>query len=263
MKKTLVVIGGLFVLLVVAIFGIFFITSGIVKTADDFFQQVSDGNFKKSRDFLAEEFKAATSPEEFEVFLTESALIDFKEASWNSRSVANGSGELEGVVLTKSGGSIPVQMSFVKELGAWKIYAIQKKGAGLNAAATEDVPIPTKAEAAVLIKDTTRDFAAAINSKDYTQFHADLAKEFQEQVPLEKFNEIFSVFIESEVDLSVLENLQPMFTAEPALSAEGVLLLEGYFASKPSRVKFSYKYVLRGTKWELLGIVVNIEPIDG
>ncbi|QEG34152.1 hypothetical protein [Bythopirellula goksoeyrii] len=262
MKKLLAVVGILLALIAVGIFCVFFITSGIVETADGFFQQVAGGNIVESRDYLAEEFKAATTQDELKTFLTESTLVDFKEASWNSRSVANGSGELEGTVLTKTGGSIPLKISFVKESGAWKIYGIQKKDAGLNTEATNDVAIPTKAEAAVLIKETTQDFAAAINAKDYTQFHAGLSREFQEQVPLEKFNEIFSVFIDSAVDLSVLEKLEPMFTAEPAMSAEGVLALEGYFPSKPSRVKFSYKYVWRDKKWELLGINVDIEPVD-
>ncbi len=88
-----------------------------------------------------------------------------------------GTGHLEGDVSTKSGGKIPLTLTFVKENGGWKIYSIQKSQAGLVAESGGQA-IPSKTEAAKLAVDTTLSFARAVNANDLKAFYAQTAAEF-------------------------------------------------------------------------------------
>jgi hypothetical protein len=262
--KNILTVLGIIVLGIGVLIGvIFYATSGVVETADSFFKAVADGNFNTARSHLSEEFKASTSKEEFQAFLEESALTEFAEAFWHNRSVSIGSGTLEGEVTTKSGGTIPLTMAFVKEDSGWKIYSIQKSTAGLQSASNGSLAIPSKTEAAQIVDETTLDFANAVNAKDFSEFHAQMAKELKEQYSVAQLTQIFQPFISQELDLTVLQNFEPMFTSEPALSAEGVLQLEGYYPTTPSRAHFTYKYVYRFTSWKLISVNINLKPIEG
>ena len=108
-------------------------------------------------------------------FLKDSSLAEYESASWSSRSVTTNTGELEGTVTTAQG-PIPIKITFVKDADGWKIQYIEREPTGI--ANEVDVTIPTLEESAELVKTTTSDFAAAVNNKDFTEFHATIAKEF-------------------------------------------------------------------------------------
>lgn len=257
-KIVLGVLAAFVVLVVVSIAAVFFFTGGIVETADTFFKEVAAGNMDGAWNHLSADFKESTPRPEFEAFLRDSSLVDYESASWTNRSITASSGSLEGTVTT-SDGTIPIKITFVKDAGEWKIQFIEKEASGI--ASEVEVPIPSLEESAELVKTTTSDFAAAVNNNDFTEFHATVAQEFQEQLSPEKFAEVFATFIDQEIDLSVLEDMEPAFTSDPGLSADKTLLLEGYFPSTPMRTYFSYTYVKRPAGWKLLGLDVNIKPI--
>ena len=119
------------------------------------------GDMQRARSYLAVDFRATTSEDELRQFLGRSALLDYSQSHWSNRQVSiGGTGHLEGDVSTKSGGKIPLTLTFVKENGGWKIYSIQKSRAGLVAESGGQA-IPSKTEAAKLAVDTTLSFAFA------------------------------------------------------------------------------------------------------
>lgn len=261
MKKFLIVLGSIAAGAALILAVVFYATSGAVESADGFFKSVAAGDFERAKTYLAEEFKSSTSDEELLAFLERSELDDYASSDWGGRSVDTSSGKLTGKVITSSGGAIPITVTFVREGGEWKIYYIERESSGLSDRAAE-VSLPTRTEAAEIVKATTKDFAVAVNAKDLGSFHATASDAFREQVPLEKLNESFSAFLTQDIDLTVLQNYEPMFTSEPALSADGVLAVEGYFPTTPSRAWFSYTYVYRGVGWKLLGIDFNVRPVE-
>lgn len=261
MKKALLILGCIIGIGVLVFAIVFYTTSGAVETADSFFKAAATGDVDRAKQFLAEGFKSSTSDEELMSFLEGAGLLDYRESKWGGRSVDTSSGKLTGKVLTESGGTIPLTITFVREDGAWKIYYIQREGAGVDTAAAEQIKLPTRAEASEIVKVTTDEFAQAVNAKDLGPMHANSALEFQQQVSLEQFNENFAPFLDGDIDLSVLQDFEPMFTSDPALSADGVLRLEGYFPTTPSRALFKYSYVYRDSDWQLLGINFTVAPV--
>lgn len=127
-KKILIgclVIGGLIVVIV------FLLTSGLTKSANQFFSLIENGEIEKAYQSTSKEFQASISESEFESFLSGTSLIDFKSASWSSRSIENNIGELEGSIETKDGGVVPIKINLVKEEGKWKILSIEKTPGGV------------------------------------------------------------------------------------------------------------------------------------
>lgn len=195
-------------------------------------------------------------------FLDGAGLLDYRESDWGGRSVDTSSGKLTGKVITNSGATIPLTITFVRESGEWKIYHIQREEVGLAASSADEADLPSRAEAAELVKATTNAFTDAVNARDLSLFHAQTAPEFQREISPEEFNELFADFVTQEIDLSVLGDYEPMFTSNPALSAQGVLRLEGYYPTRPSRAQFGYTYQFAGDEWQLIGIKFNLSPTE-
>lgn len=257
MNKWLKILLGVAVFLVLAIAAAFFFTSGIVETADDFFKAVKSKDMAKARSFLAEEFKASTDEKALNDFLSSSALLNFKECKWSNRQISGGRGELEGSVTTETGGAIPIKMMFVKEKDAWKIYAIQKPAAGLKAESSPPA-VPTKSAQVALVKQSMRDFIISINNKSMEHFRSTVSQLWQKQYTTEKLNQAFKVIIDSGVNWSVLNDLDPVIMSDPVVDKDGVLLLEGHYPTKPGRVYFKQKYIYEGVAWKLLGFNIEV-----
>ena len=237
---------------------VFTLTSGIVETADSFFKAVEQQDYSKAYGYLSEDFQYSISEDNFKSFLESSALVNYAGAEWDSRSISNGEGTLEGSVKTKSGGVIPIKLKLVKENDEWKIYSIQKPDTGIVSEGSTAIKIPDEEKRIKLVKDSMHDFALAVNAKDFTEFHKHISKNFQDQFSPEKLFEIFKSFSEQNIDLTVLDPLQPLFDEAPQIDEQGILILVGHYATTPNVTYFKLKYYER-PNWKLMGINVDIK----
>jgi hypothetical protein len=122
MKTFLKVLVGLAVLISVVIAvlaGIgFYATSGMTDTANEFFRAVKQQDMTKAHGYLAAEFKASTDEAALKTFLSQSAILNFKETSWSGRSLSDGRGDLRGSITTETGGYVPIRVVLVKEVAS-------------------------------------------------------------------------------------------------------------------------------------------------
>jgi len=258
MKKLLKIVLGIVVVFVLAIVVVFYFTAGMAGAADEFFASIKRQDIAAARSYLSEDFKASTDEAALKDFLTRGALLNFKETSWSSRQISGGRGELEGEVITESGGVVPMKLLFVKENGAWKIYGIQKLTAGLQTEQSSP-NIPAKADQVVLVKQAMHDFAVSVNDKSMEHFHRTVAQLWQRQFTLQKFDEAFGPFFDLGVDLTVLDGFEPSIEPVAGLDENGVLILQGYFPTQPSKVAFTQKFIYEGVGWKLVGFKINID----
>ena len=122
---------------------------------------------------------------------------------------------------------------------------------------------PTEAEAQTLVKNTTAEFANAIEKEDFKAFRENSSKEFQSQFSDEQVKTTFKSFTEQkELIVPILRDaskMNPKFTTPPALREEkgySILVTNGSFDTKPA-TKFTNEYVYQDGKWKLL--TVNIQ----
>jgi hypothetical protein len=118
---------------------------------------------------------------------------------------------------------------------------------------------PNKADQVVLVKQSMKDFAVAINNKNMEGFRKTISQLWQKQVTTEQLNKVFAPFIENDIDLTALDPLEPSLDNEAKIDENGVLTIVGRYPTKPSQVTFEQKYIYEGTSWKLVGLNVNIK----
>jgi hypothetical protein len=256
MKKWMVILLGLVVVITVAITAVFYSTSRMVDTAEAFFAAVRQNDIAKARGYLAEDFKANTDERAFQAFLTKSALSQFKQSSWSSREVSGDRGELVGSITTDGGGLVPLKVSFVKENGSWKIYAIQKPTAGLQAESSSP-SVPARADSIALVKQSIHDFVVSVEKKNMEHFRGTVSQLWQKQVTTEKLNEAFKPIMDADANWSILNSVEPVLSSDVRVDDSGVLLLIGHYPTKPSQVHFEQKFIYEGVAWKLIGFKIQ------
>ena len=252
MKTFLKVIVGVFVAIVLLVAAIFYFTAGLADAADTFFKAVKRQDFAAARASMSEEFKASTSEAALREFLAKSALLNYKEASWNKREISNGRGELNGTIVTENGGSIPITLTFVKENGAWKIYSIQKPSAGLKGGDTSSSDLPRQDEQMTLVRQTLRDFTASLRAHSMAHFRDAASQLWQEQFPLEKFEDSFGSAYDGTAVFESAADATPQLEYADRLGDEGQLVVSGTVKGA-KLIEFQAKYIREGTAWKLIG----------
>lgn len=286
-KKILI---GFLVFVVAIVVLVFYATSGMTDSAENFLKEAGAKQYDKAYSMLSEDFKKATSKEEMIAFLKDAGLDSYKSASWGNRSFEGKRGELEGSITTASGGAVPLTIKFIKAAdGNWQIYAISKPQAGTQiessqkkqantkeetskratqaapAANAEPAKVPIEGKPADsksyinLTKETIHDFAASINKKNMEAFRNTTASLFQDQFSVEQFNQAFKSFMDMGIDFTVLDTMQPIFDPKPAIDSDGVLLIKGYYETKPNRFYFDLRYVQESGEWKLVRINADIK----
>jgi hypothetical protein len=257
MKKIAVVLLVAVVAIVAVVVVVFFMTGGIVDTADRFFTAAAAGDDQLARSELSAAFLADMSDAELAAFLDRIRQLGYVGASWHTRSIENDQGQLEGSIETDDGGKVPVMVTLVKEGDGWRILAVRLEAAGV-VAAPAGPRVPDAAEQERLVDGSIQALAQAINSADFSGFHASVARLWQAQTTAAELRQAFASFVDQQIDLTVLSGMEPVFSAEPSLDADGVLHLVGYYPSQPAVTHFELDYVYEHPDWKLLGAGVEL-----
>lgn len=119
-------------------------------------------------------------------------------------------------------------------------------------------PIPAEDQLKQMIDKTMWDFALAIKAKDFTGFYQNVAERWQAQITKDDLDRAFKKFIDQDVDLTVLQHLEPVLIEPPTIDRHGLLVLEGYYPSQPSFTNFTLKYLYEEPDWKLFVITVRL-----
>ena len=278
------VLGGFILLIVLAVGLAFYLTAGMTKTAETFFKEVAAKQYDQAYALTSADFKKVVSKEQMIAFLKQNGLDSFQSASWGNRSAEGNRGVIEGSIIT-SAGAIPLTIKMVKAGDSWQIYSIDKPAAGTqiekevkNPGDTAGRPAeatqasaqpasPKPAESAVqdtdaaytkLVKETLHTFALSINQKNMEGFRQSVSKALQDAVSTEKFNNAFKVFIEKNVDFTIVDPMQPVFDSKPVIN-DGILTLKGHYDTTPNKLYFNLSYMQENGAWKLTNIDVNVK----
>jgi hypothetical protein len=240
-----------------------YLTSGMTDTAEAFFRNISEKQYTKAYSYLSEDFKQAVSKDKMIAFMQQTGLEKYKNANWGNRSFEGNRGEIEGTIETTTGSAIPITIHFVKlDDGSWRIYAIDKPASGVkieNKPVNTDMPaVPDANESIVLVKDTIRHFARAVNNKDMGKFHTFASQAFQKEVSVAKLNRAFKSFMDMNIDFMVLDSMKPVLDPKPVLN-NGILVIRGYYETSPKKLYYDLSYIRENKQWKLLNMNIEIK----
>lgn len=122
--------------------------------------------------------------------------------------------------------------------------------------------VPAARPLEALVKSSLMTFNDANVTGNYTVLHAKISKPFAQKFPPEKLKEAFKEFHEKNIDIDVVSAMTPVYDEPPRVDDDGKLLLRGYFATEPARVKFEMDFIPSDAEWKLISlhVVVGAAP---
>lgn len=124
--------------------------------------------------------------------------------------------------------------------------------------------VPEKAEIRKMTEETMTAFGEALKKKDFSDFYENIADIWKKQTSAEKLLATFEPMTGPNFDiLGIVKELKPTFDPEPDVNSDGVLIIKGYYPTKPNHVNFDLKYLQEDDEWKLVGINVKMAPPEG
>lgn len=130
---------------------------------------------------------------------------------------------------------------------------------------SSDDLVPSESVVEGLVKDTTDEFADAVDSEDFEALHSSASSDFQSTYSASEMRTAFKSYIDKKrIVLPVLRkagSADAEFSRPPSIRTEKglkILMAAGKFKTKPYNVRFDYEYVMRDGEWKLLKLVINI-----
>lgn len=120
--------------------------------------------------------------------------------------------------------------------------------------------VPSERVLKALTLESMQAFGKAVAAKDFTAFHKQISELWREQITPAKLKSIFQTFIEQEIDLDPVLQMDPEFDQPAVIDEDGVLVIQGRYDTRPSGVQFRLKYVNEKSAWKLVGIKVDVKP---
>ena len=125
--------------------------------------------------------------------------------------------------------------------------------------------VPSESELQSMVKETTADFAQAIDTGDFSEIYSKASTDFQNTYTEDQMKDVFKPFLQKKStvlpSLNRASSVDADFSPAPSIRTEqglSILVLNGTFPTKPLNVKFEYEYVLRGGEWKMLKLVVKM-----
>jgi len=238
------------------------IHSLVKATMLDFALAVKAKDFTGFHKNIAKFWQARTSSNElaqiFKSFIDQEmdlTVLDDLTPSLANKPALNSQGWLviEGAYPTKPS-AVDFILKYKKEGFDWKLVGIE-----VNVAPSRPT-LPSDETIKELVNATMLDLAIAIKAKDFKGFYKKIASLWKEQTTPEALAENFRSFTDQNLDLTVLQALDPVFTKAPALDENDWIIIEGYYPSEPSRTYFAVKYLNEQGLWKLAAVDLNVTP---
>ncbi len=231
---------------------------GMENVADDFFGAVNKNDYYSAYDLTSDDFQLSISPDGLKKFLKSSHLIDAEKLQWTSSNVDNGVGFLSGKIISAGGKKIKIRMAFVEQNDNLRILSITRESSG-NIATAGKLAMPGIDKIVELTRATFNDFAKAVNTADFNNFHSNISRDWRQQTTAPALQELFGEFIDKKIDLAVIEDAKLIFSENPNLSDDGILKLKGIFIAEPWDVHFTLDYVYEFPDWKLFSLSVELK----
>ena len=176
---------------------------------------------------------------------------------------------ISGIIALAVVGSIALGCNCNKSFDLGNISSSSNSSSGTSKDAPADTgkngDVPSDSVVEGLVKDSTEQFAEAIQSEKFDDFRSNASTDFQNTYSADEMRDAFKSYINKKsLVVPILRKAKDAdadFTTPPSIRTEKglkVLMANGKFPTKPYAVRFDYEYVMRGGEWKLLKLVVNI-----
>lgn len=112
-----------------------------------------------------------------------------------------------------------------------------------------------------LVKEALITFNDANMTGNYEVMRLRTAKPFQDKFTAADLHEMFKGFGEQDIDISTVAGMD-IVEDVPGKVENGVLTLDGHFATRPLEVSYTLDFIVEDNDWALIGIDVSAHPVE-
>ena len=128
-------------------------------------------------------------------------------------------------------------------------------------ASAADIQAPSDDQVVELADRAMRVFITSVREKSMQALWNHVSRQLREQFSVAQLDEAFKSFYSVPITGEPLAGKSPIFTAGPTIDGNSNLVVDGYYATTPSRVSFHLVFAMEGRAWKVVGINVNAKPI--
>jgi hypothetical protein len=254
-KKIFLILGGIVVVIAAIVGIVFYATSGITRTADQFFAKAHSGDMAAVYAMTSAELRNTADADALAAFIKDNRFDKVAKTSWSSRSIENNVGTLDGSVTLDDGGVIPLRMQLVSEGGEWKVSLIKLAEAGVSGGGAGDVPPDN--EVANLVTFHTGVFLDGVKQNDVSYF-----KQFWvDDVSEDELKKLVATMRQAPDAVEALRDVRPVVEQARALD-NGGFQADGYLESPRWRYDYTYQFVRPAGDWKLLSFEYKLRKAN-
>lgn len=239
----------------------------------EFFDLIGSGKTQQAYESSAFAFRAQQSVKAFETTVKEQGLAGFATAVWESPLIEGRTAKMRGEITAPAGQKMALVVTLNDESGRWRVFAIRTPrnretgmaanlfgSVGRTTEFTEaiDRPIPDDKTVRTLALETLLFFNDAIGERSFEEFYKKVSKTWQKQLTVGQLNRAFQPFVDNNVNIAGIKEMEPVLEGPAHVSSEGLLVISGEYRTTPYRVIFSLRFIYELPKWKLFGIDVTL-----
>jgi len=121
--------------------------------------------------------------------------------------------------------------------------------------------VPDNLKITILIKNALIALNNANLTGNYSVLRDLAAPGFGQANNPAKLAQVFQKLRDLKIDLAPTVLFKPVLTKQPFIAKNGLLVMEGYFDTRPERVNFEFAFQMVGDQWKLFGLRVDTAPV--
>ena len=239
---------------------VFVSTADSADLADRYLTALSEGRVSEAYQLTSTTFREEQGPEAFADVVDIVSMTTHELESWENRTLDhNHFNIITGTLTTASGGTLPFVLEVVEEGGEWRVMALTGPGRTDVGPGAWFRQVPKETKLKRIVRETMLDFDQAVRDRALRQFY-DTMWTARTEISYWKFELTFQGFLDDDVDLSGVQQVEPEFVDPPKLdrTSEGTLLVvNGRFDAEGGQVPFTFRYKYKHPIWLLLNINVG------
>ena len=251
--------GGLFLWVAVT-------TGDSAVAAESFLSLIEDGRTHDAYLATASPFREAQDEATFVKFMQRLDIRNYSLEPWRDRMLERWDqaffrGTLDQRPWYDDPRTLPFRLDMLKEAGEWKVVSFTGRGRVLVGAGAWFSQIPNDEDLGEMSRDTFLAFDRAVKAGDFAEFYENMSLAFKIGVPLFQLQAAYQRFIDNEIDVSGVADLEPVFDKLPSINRSrdlgDVLVVSGYFPTAPSPIPFVLRYRYEHPRWALYKFLVK------
>ena len=233
-------------------------TGDSAAAAERFLSLIEAGRTHDAYLATASPFREAQTEATFVKFMQRIDMRNYSLEPWRDRVLERGDqavfrGTLDQRPWYDDPRILPFRLDMIRETGEWRVVSFTGTRRVLVGAGAWFSQIPNDHDLGEMSRDTLLAFNRAVKAGDFAEFYDNMSLGFRIEIHLFQLQAAYQRFIDNEIDISGVADLEPVFDKLPSMERNSrlgdILVVSGYFPMAPLPIPFVLRYRYEHPHW--------------